>query len=236
MLLWDGAPVSLVQDIFHDNNGILGGAVFVQGSSILAISATQFYSNLGQGISSQGGAIYSQGTLSVNDSEFEANYARNGGAIFMASGATNILRSSFTRNWAELGGAYLQAAGLFFAANSWFNGNGYDLNGNPFTQYGGAIEIFEGSATLNDLTVSGNWALFGGGIFQGGTSTLQNVTISGNHAKQGGGIYEFAGDLTLTNATLYQNSATSSGGGQRAMGWHGQGPEYDRREQYRWQL
>ncbi|HEX7394917.1 MAG TPA: choice-of-anchor Q domain-containing protein [Anaerolineaceae bacterium] len=214
MLLWDGAPVTLVQDIFHDNIGILGGAVFVQGSSSLTISATQFYSNLGQVTPSQGGAIFSQGKLSVTDSKFEANHADDGGAIIMASGTTNLLRSSFTRNWANYGGAYEQNGGVLLATDSWFNGNGYDLNGNPVTLIGGAIGIFNGSATLNNLTMSGNWARTGGAFYQGATSTLQNVTISGNHATYGGGIYQLNGsDMTLTNVTLYQNSATNGAGG-----------------------
>ena len=217
MLVWDGAPVTLVQNNFHDNSArIYGGAVFVQGSSSLTISATQFYSNTGQVTLSQGGAIYSQGTLTVTDSAFEANFADNGGAIFMTSGgATTILRSSFTRNWASFGGAYMQEAGDLLATDTWFYRNGYNLNGTPFTIIGGAIENAGGNATLNNVTLSGNYSGGGGGFFQSGTSSssLQNVTISGNHAVGGGGISQYSGVMTLTNVTLYQNNATSGVGG-----------------------
>lgn len=214
MLLWDGAPVTLVQDNFHDNSArIYGGAVYVQGPSGLTISATQFYSNAGQVSPSQGGAIFSQGTLSVTNSTFDSNHAGNGGAIFMHSGATGILRSLFTRNWAVFGGAYEQEAGELFATDSWFSGNGYDQDGTPRTVNGGAIENAGGNAVLNNLTMNGNWSSVGSGFFQGGTSSLTNVTISGNRANKGGGITQLSGDMTLTHVTVYQNSATSGTGG-----------------------
>jgi len=76
---------------------------------------------------------------------------------------------------------------------------------------------------LISVTLNGNGATYGGGIFNGrddgrndGTMTVTNSTISGNSATNfggaGGGIDNF-GTLTVTNSTISGNSATNSGRG-----------------------
>jgi predicted outer membrane repeat protein len=218
-LLWDGAPVTLVGNTFRDNVARHdGGAVYVEGASGLTVSATAFISNAAQAITSGGGAIYSQGTLSVTASTFAANHASDvGGAILTAGGTTGLRRSAFVGNWAVVGGAYSQLTGALFASDSWFSGNGYDPSNGPFTNQGGAIDNEGGTVVLNNLTLNGNWASFGSGYFQDSlrvtASALQNVTVSGNAANYGGGLYQLGGSTTLTNVTVYQNKAAVETGG-----------------------
>ena len=87
---------------------------------------------------------------------------------------------------------------------------------------GGGLEN-EGGLTLTRITVSGNIAQQGGGLWNnGGTVTINSSTISGNTAYnprckffclfQGGGIYN-QGALTVNNSTISGNSATSGGSG-----------------------
>jgi predicted outer membrane repeat protein len=79
---------------------------------------------------------------------------------------------------------------------------------------GGGIEN-EGTLTVSNSSVSGNTAVFGGGISQeplAGTLTLTNTTVSGNHATFGGGI-EADGPVTLNNSTVSGNTAERFGGG-----------------------
>src|SRR5262249_27672 len=57
----------------------------------------------------------------------------------------------------------------------------------------------------------------GGAIFSYGRGTITNSTITANYsAFDGGGIYEFgdpfAGQLALTNLTIFQNAARRQGG------------------------
>jgi hypothetical protein len=61
------------------------------------------------------------------------------------------------------------------------------------------------------LTLSGNSADFGGGIYNGGAGTveLRNSTLSGNSATTGGGIENAGGTSTLTNTIV---TASPSGG------------------------
>jgi hypothetical protein len=80
---------------------------------------------------------------------------------------------------------------------------------------GGAI-INAGTLTLNNSTVSGSTATWGGGIYNDdGTLTLNRSTVSGNnHASiNGGGIYNDRGILTLNRSTVSGNTADSRGGG-----------------------
>ncbi|REJ53046.1 MAG: endo-1,3-1,4-beta-glycanase ExsH [Microcystis aeruginosa DA14] len=68
---------------------------------------------------------------------------------------------------------------------------------------------YGGTLTLNNSTITGNTATYGGGIDNNGTLTLTNSTISGN---TGGGIHNW-GTLTLTNSTITGNTAAYDGGG-----------------------
>jgi hypothetical protein len=56
--------------------------------------------------------------------------------------------------------------------------------------YGGGILNF-GTLTVTNSTLSGNFAGFGGGIFNspGGTVSLTNCTIGNNYGLSGGGLY-----------------------------------------------
>ena len=63
----------------------------------------------------------------------------------------------------------------------------------------------------DNCTVSGNWAVSGGGIYNDhATLALDNCTVSDNHASWGGGgIHNRSGTLTITNSTLNGNWAAA---------------------------
>ena len=81
-----------------------------------------------------------------------------------------------------------------------------------------AISNFDGTLTLNNVTVSGNSAGQGGGINNHlGMLTLNNSTVSGNSndcGVGGGGITVALepGTLTLNNSTVSGNSSSCGGG------------------------
>ena len=91
--------------------------------------------------------------------------------------------------------------------------NNSTLSGNYATRGGGVSNL--GMATITNSTLSGNLADFaGGGVdnrYFGPAVTITNSTLSGNSAKYGGGVYSF-GTATITNSTLSGNSANSGGG------------------------
>jgi len=84
--------------------------------------------------------------------------------------------------------------------------------------FGGGIDIYQGSATINNSTISNNlaWEKGGGIMNNRGTLTVTNSTISGNEANLGGGIYNqyfvSAPTLTISNSAVISN--TTSGGNE----------------------
>jgi polymorphic membrane protein len=91
--------------------------------------------------------------------------------------------------------------------------NNSTISDNATSHSGGGI-YNDGTLTLNNSTVSNNAASHsGGGIYNDGALTLNNSTISDNAASlSGGGIYN-DGALTLSNSTISTNIAAITGGG-----------------------
>src|SRR5690606_30176199 len=82
--------------------------------------------------------------------------------------------------------------------------------------HGGGI-LNEGDLTVRGTTVTGNRAIYGGGISTANASqaVVVNSTISDNDAyEDGGGIsVETAGKLTLRSSTVSGNAADADGSG-----------------------
>ncbi|PNW58746.1 UNVERIFIED_CONTAM: hypothetical protein BEN50_05950 [Euhalothece sp. KZN 001] len=94
--------------------------------------------------------------------------------------------------------------------------DGLTISGGIASGDGGGILNNE-NLTLSNSTVSGNSALFGGGIYNGyyyATANVTNSTVSGNFATgSGGGIFNYSGTANVTNSTVSGNSATNDAGG-----------------------
>jgi hypothetical protein len=187
---------------------------------------------VGQFDGSEGGAIFSSGTLTLDSVTVTACRAQGhdggsawtdnaaGGGVCVAGGTATLTNDTFSGNTAQGGqggdgenggsawggGLYLWGAGTAATlTNDTFSGN---------TAQGGQ----------SGLGGNGGWA-FGGGLyvpgtsgFQGSTATLTNDTFSGNTAhggqggnsssSYGGGIYA-SGTLSLNNSIV---AANGSGG------------------------
>src|SRR5688572_25429302 len=80
----------------------------------------------------------------------------------------------------------------------------------------GAINVSGPSSTLQvvNSTISSNWATsgvgVGGGICTSVSATFRNVTITGNRANRGGGIFQMANTLSLANTIVAGNTADVS--------------------------
>jgi len=216
-----------------------GGAIINNGALTLENSTIR---NSQSGAS--GGAIVSYGRLTIINSLLEDNEALNGGALYprWPGSQTTIVNSVLRNNRATgttdgWGGAILAWDGapvtiegsdiysntarfggaIYNFANSVLTlGSNARLRDNRVINDGGGI-YNAGTATLTNVTLSGNWAEGGGGggIYNSnaGTATLIDVTLSGNLAfTEGGGLYN-AGTATLTNATVSDSYGQFNGGG-----------------------
>jgi hypothetical protein len=131
-----------------------------------------------------GGAIYSNGTLTVADSSLVLNSAGGvGGAISNVGGILNVTDTTFLAN--SSGGV---GGGIFNDTSS--------------------------TMTVSDSVLIYNNADTGGGILNEGVATIINSTLTDNNAlvSNGGGILNYA-TLDVTDATMWDNRAHDLGGG-----------------------
>ena len=174
----------------------------VSSGSVVAINGILF----ADGHSSNGGAIYNAGVLTVTNSEFSGNTSDMGGAIYNSFGTFTATNSAFSGNAAmQYGGAIFNSFGTFTIISS-------TCSGNTARDYGGAIFNNDGIFTIINSTFSGNTdAYFGGAIFNYGTFTITNSTFSGNDASMGGAICSGYGIFTITNSTFSGNTSMWGG-------------------------
>ncbi len=166
------------------------------------------------------GAIFSHGTLTINNSVLSGNSAGYGGAIG-SYGTLTINNSILSGNSASQYGGAIYSTGTLTINNSTLSGNSTD-------EYGGAIYNSSDTLTINNSTLSGNSAdNYGGAIYNSSdTLTINNSTLSGNSAVGrsgdsssgwGGGLYIVSGPsasaVVVMNSTLTGNSAANYGGG-----------------------
>ncbi|MEQ8677680.1 MAG: choice-of-anchor Q domain-containing protein [Aggregatilineales bacterium] len=144
-----------------------------------------------------GGAILNEGNLTLLDSIIRDSRASNGGGIFN-TGSQAIL--TIRRSEIYDNTALSRGGGLYLRDLASASIEQSTIAGNDAT-YGGAIDAI-GSLAINQSTISGNTAVIGGGIYvQQSTVDIDYSTITLNRATQSGttnvgGIY---------NANFYGN-------------------------------
>jgi predicted outer membrane repeat protein len=178
--------------IFYINNGV---TVNIQNLTLTNGSTT----------TGDGGAIYNEGTLTVNNSTFTNNNATYGGAI-SNRGTMTINNSTFTNNNATSWGGAISNRGVNMTVT------GSTFIGNTATIGGGAIYT-KGTMVITGNAFTNNTANEeGGAIHNGGTLTVTGSTFTNNNATNGGGAISNEGTLTVNNSTFINNNATNVGG------------------------
>ena len=199
-----------------------GGAILSEGQ-LLSITNCTFPNNVASSCSGQcdlslGGAISSNGSMTISNSSFTGNSAQEGGAID-AQGTLTISHSIFLDNSSDVpedsgnnhGGAINFAGSSMSVSDSSFIGNASsDLEGDG--GHGGAIAFLTAGADLSidNSTFSQNVGALGGAIeYIGGSLTVTNSTFSNNTAPEQGGAIDaaiFGAGATITNTTFFNNT------------------------------
>ena len=144
-----------------------------------------------------------------------------GGGLFVnSSAALNLSDSAVVGNVADRGGGIYSLAPLDIKRSLIADNQALGTSDSAF---GGGIEIANGTATLENTTVTGNEALSeidngvtgrGGGIYTASDLDLHNVTIAGNEAGAGergagGGLFQDFGSTdhrtVATNVLIARN-------------------------------
>lgn len=156
-----------------------------------------------------GGGIFNEGTLTLQDVRFENNSAERGGGLAMSSGSRLTgNRIVFSENSAVRGGALSNIGGTGTISNT-------SVTTNTATLGGGFYQNF-GNFTVEDSTIRGNQASSNGGAgdFNGGHVTVSGSLVRDNSADFGGGFSVASGNLFISDATqLIYNNALYQGGG-----------------------
>ena len=171
-----------------------------------------------------GGAIRSDGQVSLADSLLSDNAATGaGGAVYQGFSALTVAGSDISGNSSAgvLGGGAVRVASVASAAFATTTLHLNEATGGD----GGAIST-DGPLALGGSTLDANNGLSGGGLASGAAASVSGSTFSANAATgtcgagdgDGGGIEQGApapNPLTLTNSTISGNTAGCRGGGAR---------------------
>ncbi len=163
----------------------LGGGVY---SSHQVPTPGPFLRNnvIGENVAADGGGIWSQGSITIEDCVIENNVAgtlgAGGGMLLEAFGAdVRLSRNRVQGNTAGNGGGIR------------FNGTATLLSnlivGNTATVAGGGIELLGGAPILANTTIVANVALQGGGIWNQSDAQLLSSILRDNNAPAGPQIY-----------------------------------------------
>jgi uncharacterized repeat protein (TIGR02543 family) len=176
--------------------------------------------------------IYKPGTVREATFQLKAGVSIYGG---FAGTETSLAERNWETNVTSLSGDLIGDDGAGFENNNEnsyhvVTGNGADAtaildgftiiggNANGIHPYdeGGGVYNDNGNPMLINLTISGNFALYGGGMcnLEDSSPTLINVTFNDNAVDYwGGGMYNNESSPTLTSVTFSSNNASDWGGG-----------------------
>lgn len=205
----------------------VGGGIHVGPSGTLVLENSTLSSNAalaGGGLSNQGKTNIRKGTfITNNDVTVGGTKEGGGGGVANLGGFLNIGQVTIDKNIANLGGGvYNSPQGN---NNGTLNISGATIDQNVARQIGatriggfGAGIYNLAPMSLQQSTVSNNYTrdinnanvgADGGGIYNSslGNIDIVNTTISSNAARSGGGLLTTR-NITLTNATVFNNKAT----------------------------
>ncbi len=211
-----------------------GGGIYAR-SATLTVNDSTLSNNLAVG---WGGGIFAWSVaLTVNNSTISSNSTNfvGGGISAFGNSSVTILGSNISNNSAadDGGGIDLRSSTLT-VSNSTISSNSTNTDGGGIHATSASLAISNSSILTNTAnnssggginavlsrielmysTVSGNLAIYGGGILPSGNSAaISNSTVSGNSAVVGGGIYGFSSaTVTVSNSTISGNSGVLGGG------------------------
>ncbi|MDT0618715.1 CSLREA domain-containing protein [Salinisphaera sp. P385] len=182
----------------------------------------------------EGGALWNgAGTMIVEDAVIQTNTASGdaaddgGGGIFN-NGGTLTIRDNTTIDDNRADGDLGSGGGIFNAVDGTVDITSSSITGNRANRAGGGIEDASGvtanAVTLTDVTLSGNNGGDnpgnGGGLHVTGNGNIvvMNSTIRNNTAAEGGGLWNNAGEMSVTDSIIENNTANGDAADQGGGG------------------
>lgn len=193
---------------FDGNTAYYGGAINLKnGSSKITSSTVTGNEALGKG----GGVQIDGGLMTLNATDITDNGADQGGGINLENfSSITIGSSSIADNNARYGG------GVNIIGNGSLVSNNSSISNNA-AGIGGGIKLdFNSNLVATRSSISNNGSNLGGGIFSaGGIATLEEMTLSNNTAIYAGGAVALdeTSRFTFTSGTFSRNKSANGRGG-----------------------
>ena len=196
-----------------NNSGTGGGGIYNEAAlrienSVIMNNQTTGGSAGGGGLQNTGGVgtTFNTAKATIINSTFTGNNAVIGGGIRNLYGTVNLELSVINNNNAGTsGGGIENSGGGMLIGRSTIRDNSSGFTGAGISNFA-AMDISH-SAVYNNTA-----SLQGGGVYNTGDGALDmlNTTVTLNSAPEGGGVYNHR-QLSITNSTVYNNSASKPG-------------------------
>jgi len=205
-LVLDGIPGD--EGYVLSNSAANGGGIY---NGIGAHFSTYGMSFIGNSATTNGGAIYNIGTMTLDALSISSNTATgNGGAIFN-SRTLSIQHSKIERSRSQnQGGAIYQSNGSLALETSTINDNRADFQG-------AGLYISAGNVVLSNSTITHNLNAINANALYNDTATINiiNSTFSAHEHDEimgGRGIINNAGSITFSNSIIANTNDSACGG------------------------
>jgi hypothetical protein len=196
-----------------------GGAIRVGTGAQVLLQNMVIEGNATSGSAGPGGAIFTTGNLTIDQSVIRNNTTQSsGGAIFQYSTVAAVV--TVTHSLIEGNQSVQGTGGGIYASRGLVVVNSVIRENQAPTREGGGItfQSFSDNGTMrvDGSTIEGNRAVVGAGISAAGSTVeIVNTTVSGNVASSYSGGVQVSGEqttLSLRNSTVVDNRRTSTVG------------------------
>jgi len=200
------ADVTITSSTFNANVAQLCGAGLLHTTGTLSVSTSTFTSNDG-GLF--GGGLVVQAPTTLTSNTVTGNTAEHGGGVLQSIDTMTINGGTISGNTAA-GSIDSTGGGLTVGGVTTVNGTTIDANS---AVHAGGIHQPRGGLTVNNASITNNTATqFGGGMLVE-NATLNTSQVTGNSALFGGGVFGLVtGTVTINQSEVANNTATTQGG------------------------
>jgi hypothetical protein len=161
--------------------------------------------------------------LTLNNLTVSNGSSAWGGCIWVFGGTLNATQTTIQNCAAHPSYIFSGDGGAIFGLNATIAMTDTTILHNSVESNGGGIYLYDGQATLNNVSILNNTANYtytgsGGGVYLTATAqlTAYNSQISNNHigyTGQGGGLYAYSSTLKLYNTVASNNLANNAADG-----------------------
>ena len=205
----DGIPtVNIINTSIYGNMTEKQALILIVNDIYLSITDSSIYGNVNKGNDGMGGVInIQQGTLGLEKTVLQNNYAINGSAIYMNTGSNLLFVDSIiTGHSSGRGNNYCKNGVVYIAAGAQAKFDGGVITQNKVSEANGVI-YSDGVLNITKTEIYDNISL-NGIVYNAsnGFLSLEDINIHDNTVRNGGGVYNL-GTAHFINGFITNNTA-----------------------------